>query len=214
MEFVLIIFTGFILGALAAMPVGPVQIEVIKRAISGHLRSSLMVILGAMASDAFYGFIALFGIAPFLKQQKTMVIFYLAGAIIMTIIGIITIRQSLLYNSLYTESRYLKKKRWAFLSGLSISATNPMMILWWLIGAHLLIEFHIIRNFNTNTSLSFIMGGSSGLAAYLFILSLALFWAKRFISEKKIRIANIVFGCLLLFIAAYFAYTSLNNIFK
>jgi threonine/homoserine/homoserine lactone efflux protein len=210
MKFIIFIISAYILGGIAAIPTGPVQIEVIKRAISGHLKSSLMVVLGATISDLTYGFIAFFGIAPFLRDKKVMAIFWLAGGSLLILLGILTIRQSLVYTT-FNESRYLRRKRWALIGGFSISATNPMMILWWLIGARIFMDIGLIEDFNTNTALSFLVAGGLGLSSYLVFLSLFLFWMKRFIPERKIRYINLAFGVILLFIATYFIYTSLHS---
>src|SRR3990172_4767905 len=95
MFFILLLISAYLLGFLAAIPAGPVQIEVIRRSVNGHLKSSLMVVLGAFLADVFYGAIAFFGIAPFLEKEKVMALFWLAGGLLLTVIGIVSIRQSL-----------------------------------------------------------------------------------------------------------------------
>ena len=77
MKPVIFLFSAYMMGFLAAVPAGPVQIEVIRRSINGHMRSSFMVIAGALIADIIYGVIALFGIAPFLNDEKVMAVFWL-----------------------------------------------------------------------------------------------------------------------------------------
>ena len=43
-----------------------------------------MVVLGALIVDIAYGIVALFGIAPYLKDEKVMAIFWLAAVIART----------------------------------------------------------------------------------------------------------------------------------
>jgi threonine/homoserine/homoserine lactone efflux protein len=212
MKFIIFLISAYIAGFLSAVPAGPVQIEVVRRAINGHLRSSLMVILGALTADIAYGIIAFFGIAPYLKEKEIMAIFWLAGAAILLLISINIIRQNLPDRSQNYNSRYLKKKRWALIGGFSLSAANPMMILWWLIGLRIFMEIKLIDNLTPEVAISFLAAGGSGLASYLVLLSIFLFWAKRFISENKMRRINLSFGITLFLMGIYFVYSSITHL--
>ena len=198
------------MGCLAAIPAGPVQIEVVRRSINGHLKSSFMVVLGAFLADVSYGSIAFFGIAPFLEEEKVMAVFWMVGGLILTTLGVLSIRHSLRNEEITYTPRHLKKKRWAFLGGLSLSAVNPMMILWWLSGVRIFRDIGLIKTFNTDIAVSFLAAGSLGLASYLVSLSIFIFWAKKFISLRTVQKINFFFGVFLIVIAIYFIYTSFH----
>jgi len=208
MRYLIFITSAYFTGVLAAVPAGPVQIEVIRRSINGHIRSSLMVIAGAMVADVAYGTVAFFGIAPFLEEERMRVFFNIVGAVILILLGLFIIRQNSVKKTFDNESRFLKGKRWGLIGGFSLSATNPMMILWWLIGARIFKDVHLIDDFRPDVAITFLAAGGFGLASYLIFLSLFLYWAKRFISENTIKRINLTFGFILLFIAAYFMYSS------
>jgi threonine/homoserine/homoserine lactone efflux protein len=210
MDLFLLVISAFILGFIAAVPVGPVQIEVMRRSLNGHLKSSLVVILGAFLSDFVYGSIAFFGIAPYLEEKMVMAVFWLGGAAILIVLGIMSIRNGLHPRAFNHQSVLLKKKRWAFLGGLSLAGANPMLILWWLLAARIFRDVGLIHEFTHEVAVSFLIAGCMGLAAYLTTLSLFLYWAKRFISEKRIGHINIWFGVALLLIAGYFLYSSVG----
>ncbi len=210
MDFFLFVISAFLMGFVAAIPAGPIQIEVMKRSINGHLKSSFMVILGAFLADVSYGAIAFFGIAPFLRERIVMAAFWLCGGAILIVLGIHTVRNSFRAGGLDHQSKLLKKKRWAFLGGLSLSGSNPMMVLWWLLGARLFLDVGLIHDFTSEVAAFFLIAGGIGLASYLAALSLFLYWAKRYISEAKIRHINLGFGIVLLFIAGYFIFTSMQ----
>ncbi len=212
MHFLLFIIAAFMMGFIAAIPAGPVQIEVVRRAIAGHLKAAFMVVLGALCADVFYGAIAFFGIAPFLEEKQVMAIFWLAGGFILIILGTLVIRHSLKTKEVDYNADYLRKKRWSFLGGLSLSVTNPMMILWWLSGIKIFKDVGLIRQFVPDIALSYLVAGSLGLASYLVGLSLVLYWAKKFVSTKAIRKINLGFGVLLLGLAVYFFFTSLRTL--
>lgn len=202
------------MGFIAAIPAGPVQIEVVRRSVNGHLKTSLTVVFGAFIVDIFYGSIAFFGIAPFLEDEKIMSIFWLTGGLILSILGIIIIRHSLKEEEIKYSPDHLKRKRWAFLGGLSLSATNPVMMLWWLSGMRLFREVGLIKEFTSDIAVSFLIAGSLGLATYLTMLSIFIYWAKKFFSVKLLRRINMAFGVLLIAIAVYFIYSSFHYLLK
>ena len=53
MHFIIFIISAYLMGCIAAIPAGPVQIEVVRRSVNGHLKPSLMVVLGAFFADVF-----------------------------------------------------------------------------------------------------------------------------------------------------------------
>ncbi len=209
MNYFLFIISAFLLGFIAAIPAGPIQIEVMRRSLNGHLKASLMVILGAFVSDAVYGAIAFFGITPFLRERMVMAVFWLGGSLILIVLGVLTIRNAKNPCDRDTQSKYLVKKRWSFIGGLSLSGTNPMMILWWLLGARIFVDIGLIDVFTHRIAVFFLLAGSLGLATYLVVLSLALYWAKRFISIRGMRRINLGFGVVLILLAGYFIFTSI-----
>lgn len=200
------------MGCLAAIPVGPVQIEVVRRSINGQLKSSFLVILGAFLVDVLYGIIAFFGIAPFLREKKVMAMFWLAGGIILIVMAVFVISHRSKKEISYDEAPG-NRTRWAFVGGISLSIINPMMILWWLSAVRIFEDVGLIREFNTDVALTLLAAASLGLASYLAGLSIFLYWVKRFVSAAKLRRVNQVFGVLLLLIGIYFLYTSINTLF-
>ncbi len=50
-----------------------------------------MIIAGSAASDMIYGFIAMFRIATFLKDEKVEAFFWFVGGTILIILGIFTL---------------------------------------------------------------------------------------------------------------------------
>ncbi|MDA8077519.1 MAG: LysE family transporter [Nitrospiraceae bacterium] len=214
MQYFIVIVAAFALGCIAAVPAGPVQIEVIRRSINGHLKPSLMVVTGAFVVDVAYGVIALFGIAPFLKEERVMALFWLSGGIILAVLSIIILKHSGAERGNAPPPRHLRKKRWAFIGGISLSVTNPVMILWWLSGVRIFLDVGLIRELTPDMALSFLAAGSVGLASYLSALSVFLYWAKKFVSPKTIQRINRSFGIFLLGISCYFIFTSLRLLLR
>jgi threonine/homoserine/homoserine lactone efflux protein len=209
-EYVMFIIAAYIMGFLAALPAGPVQVEVARRAISGHLRSSLMVVLGAFAVDVLYGVIAFFGIAPFLQKEIVMAVFWLIGGAFLLTLSYMVIKHSSKPHEFNSDADLLMKKRWGFISGMTLSIVNPMMIFWWLMGQRLFLDIGLVESFTLDIAVSFLSAAGLGLASYLTLLSLFLHWTKRFISANTMKWINLSFGIVLVLIALYFIFRSIR----
>ncbi len=206
MELVLGMILIYVMGFLTAIPVGATQIEIAKRSFAGHVKASLMIVLGSAISDVMYGFIAFFGIAPFLKEKLVMALFWLVGSIILFVLGGITLKNYQKTIQLNKNSKSLKHRGLSFFVGFSLAITNPMMIFWWITVADIEKRLGLIKTYTTNTYLFFLLFGGLGIASYLVSLSYMLRWAKRFLSDKTERKINVSLGVVLLIIGIYFLY--------
>ena len=211
---IMFITAAYIMGFLAAIPAGPVQIEVARRAINGHLRSSLMVVLGAFAVDVLYGVIAFFGIAPFLQKEIVMAVFWLIGGAFLLTLSYMVFKHSSKPHEFNSDAKHLMEKRWGLITGLTLSAVNPMLIFWWLMGQRLFMDIGLIENFTLDIAVSFLAAAGLGLASYLSLLSLFLHWTKKLISSNQMKWINLSFGIVLLLISLYFIFRSTRVLVK
>jgi len=204
---ILFVLGAYIMGFIAAIPIGASQLEIAKRALNGYVYSALMIAVGTTISDAMYGIIAFFGIAPFLKEPIVIAIFRLINSIILITLGIWAIygSNSKIKNNILSQE-LLKKKNIAFITGFSLALTNPMIMLWWLIGLHFLISIGLIEQDNTFSTIIFLIAGVAGIASYHILLTLSIYKSKKFFSEKGIRKLTAIFGWALLCLAVYFIY--------
>jgi threonine/homoserine/homoserine lactone efflux protein len=210
MKTLLLLLVVYIMGFLSAIPVGPAQIEIAKRSLHNHLRAAIMVALGAITSDILYGFIALFGVAPFFENKTAVAIFELCGTVIIWILAFFTLRQGTRPHSLGFNLTILKSKRIAFITGFSLSVANPMMIFWWLIGVQIVRHVNLVDTFTSALSLSFVFAGGAGLATYLIAIAVALHWAKKFVSPRSLQKIYVALGISLIMLSLYFLINSLR----
>jgi threonine/homoserine/homoserine lactone efflux protein len=194
------------MGFLAAIPIGGSQIEAAKRAIHGHLLSAWMVVLGSVTSDIMYGIIALFGIAPFLEHPDVLAVFNAVAAVLLWVLAILTLRESKKPHEVRLEQTSLKKKRWAYVTGFSLAASNPPMILTWVYGVALAKHLGLATPFPANLKILFIAGGALGLGCYLGSLSIVMHRIKHFISLKALGRVYFWFGIGLFLLSFFFVY--------
>jgi len=198
------------MGFFTAIPIGATQIEIAKRSLNNHLRAAYMVALGSVSSDVMYGFIALFGVAPFLKEKLVVAIFGLAATLILWLLAYFTFRDGKKANMMDLTHPTLKSKRIGYVTGFSLAVTNPMMIVWWLIGVRIIRDFGLVTDFSPRISVMFLITGGLGLASYLFLLSNMLHWAKKFISNEIMKKVNYGLGVVLVLLSFYFLINSLH----
>lgn len=200
----LTVIAVFVMGFATAIPVGPTQFEIARRSLNGYLSSALMIIVGQLISDLLYGSIALFGIAPFLQHPKVVAIFWLLNAVILVVLAIWTIRQNNSSSENLEQARNrLKKHNVAFFVGFSLAITNPLMIVWWLLGARILIDLGLVVKYTPVENIVFLAAGGLGLGSYLALLAYIVFKVKGFLSEHTIKRITLIFSVLLLGLAAY-----------
>ncbi len=199
----------FSMGFVSAIPIGAVQVEVATRALHGHLKAALMVSLGALAADLLYGTIAIFGLIPVLQNKKVMAIFWLVGGAFIVYLGITVIKQGLQYQQFNKVSRRVRHKGIAFLIGFSLAITNPMMILWWLLGERIVVELGLVSGFTKKIGIEFLMLGGLGMVSYPCLLATTLYWIKRFISQKIIMKIALYSGLVLILFSIYLVVKSL-----
>lgn len=203
----------YIMGFFTAIPIGATQIEIAKRSLAGHIKAALMVVMGSAISDVMYGFIAFFGIAPFLKEKIVMAGFWLVGSIILFVLSGHTLKNYKKTIHVEGENKSLKHIGLSFVVGFSLAVTNPMMIFWWLTVADIEGRIGLIEKFTTNTHLLFLLFGGLGIGSYLVTLSFVLQWAKKFLSDTTERKINITLGIILIVIGFYFLFRFLQVYF-
>ena len=200
----LAVMAVFTMGFVTAIPVGPTQLEIARRSLNGYFSSALMIIVGQLISDLMYGSIALFGIAPFLQHPKVVAIFWILNAIILVVLAIWTIRQNNYSPENLEQARIrLRKHDVAFFVGFSLAITNPLMIVWWLLGARILIDVGLVVKYTVVENIIFLVAGGLGLGSYLALLAFIVFKAKGFLSEHTIKRITLIFSVFLLGLAAY-----------
>ncbi|MGD0483295.1 MAG: LysE family transporter [Gemmatimonadales bacterium] len=206
MNHLLLFLFAWGLGFVAAIPVGPSQIEMGKRAIGGHRLAAAMVVAGSASSDLVYGTVALFGIAPFLETPWVLACFNGVGVVVLWILAFLTLRQSRKPRDLKRKRGLFRSKRWAYVTGFSLASTNPPIILSWLLGVALAKRLGLASPFPASAKALFVAGGVLGLASYLVCLGLVLYRFKRFFPAKAIGRIYFWLGITLFALSFYFGY--------
>lgn len=209
---ILFALSAYVLGFLAAIPIGATQIEIAKRLLNGYTRSAMMIVAGAVISDFTYGIIAMFGIAPFLQSPETEGIFSVINSVILIILGILTLRQTKKKppGAKNVPKEMLIKNKVSFVTGFLLAVANPLIIYWWLLGSRFLGGIYQLEKYNTFYIFLFLISGTLGIGSYPMTIFIIVRKTKKFFSETGIRKTTFIFGIALFGLAAYFIYHSAN----
>lgn len=209
-----VVLFGVFLGAMSMIPVGAVQIQVIKKALRGHLKAAITTALGSGTSDLLYGIFALFGFGKFMGQRSWQIGLYAAGVVVLICVLIKMYRDR---NKITTEDNLPTPKyhgRLSYVSGFSIAITNPGMLVFWVFGYHFLYDLHMFDEFSAGIKLIFLISTCVGLTGYLIIVALAVYRLKKSFSEKTIRRINLCIFLVLSALVAYFIFRLVCVIFE
>nr|WP_319637813.1 LysE family transporter [Priestia aryabhattai] len=94
MEWFLIAIKQIILGISLAAPVGPINIEMIKRGLTKGFWASWLVGLGGMTADILFMLFILIGLTPFVQMQAVTVALYATGFVMLTFISFQSMKQA------------------------------------------------------------------------------------------------------------------------
>ncbi|MCP4214906.1 MAG: LysE family transporter, partial [bacterium] len=130
---ILFYFFSFWFGFLLCIPIGPVNLEVFNTALKKQYPQAVAVALGGALGDAIWAITAFFGVTPF-QTPKMEGFFFIATALITGVLGFLAIKDSKFIGKKEDGMVHkIKRKRWAFLKGLTMVMVNPLGVVSWMI---------------------------------------------------------------------------------
>lgn len=202
------IIQNIILGISLAAPIGPVNIEVIRRGLKYGFWSAFLLSLGAAAADSTYLIVIYFGFYNWVNIPAVKTLIWLLGSIVLLYLGYLNIREHF-ENVDFRNVNPKTGKNYPFVAGYLITLSNPMTIVWWL-GIFGAIMTSSVQNASSKTvallnSLTIIIG----VILWFFTLSLLLHWGKRFVNEKMMKAVSTAAGLVLVGFGLYFGYNAI-----
>lgn len=202
----LLFFFALLLGIVVTVPVGPCQIETVKRAIGGHLKASEMVVAGSATADVVYGAVALYGIAPVLEIPVVHAAFNGAAVLILWVLAWFTWQNSGTPEKLHPPTRLMTSGRWAYSTGFLLGMSNPPIIASWLAGVALAERLGFVPvPFSAASKALFIAGAVFGAGAYLTVLAVVTHRVRHAFSPRTVTYVYRGLAVTLLLLSIYFA---------
>lgn len=205
-----LVLFGLVLGFLSAIPVGAVQVEVMRLTLRGHRRAGIATAAGSATSDLIYGVLTLFGLAAVLTSHSVQIPFYLTGAAVLGWLLVRAIRD----HRLPDEERPTQgpKHHHAFMTGFLLAITNPGMVIWWLVGLRLAVDAGLCPLITVAQRIVFIVSGVGGLFGYLAAISFIVSRINGRFSDRLFAFMHRALIALLSLLVAYFLYRAVRLI--
>jgi threonine/homoserine/homoserine lactone efflux protein len=196
-----LLFEGIILGLSVAAPIGPTNIEMIRRGLKGGFWSCVLFAAGVEVALVAY-LVAIFGGLSFLTEVELFnVILSAFGVLVLFYMGVENIKDAFERHSLNLDTKGQDDRH--FVSGILLTITNPAVLLFWsgIIGANV-----AARDFSLRNSLMISGGILIGVTIWFLALSALLHGGRKYITPKVFRYVSAVAGLVLIGFGLSFGY--------
>jgi L-lysine exporter family protein LysE/ArgO len=185
-----------------AAPIGPINIEIVRRGIRDGFFHGWMVGLGALTADTFYALAIVLGFARFAENESIRVVLFLLGAGMMTYIGISSIRTALDREAAHRVLPAPPRGR-SYATGFLMAAFNPFGIVYWLtVGAGLAAD--AVNRAGSGAAPVLVIGVMLGILAWVTTMSVIAQVSRKFVTGNGMRWITGLSGVLLIGFAAWF----------
>lgn len=201
---------NILLGLTLAAPIGPVNVEIIKRGLDSGFRQAILTGAGAMCADATYLILIFFGLTAFLDNAMIKIFLGIAGSFILIYLGAVSVKEFL--GAAATKANPTRRLfKSSFAAGFALAISSPMTIVWWtgVFGALLSSQTHTQANLSAFFSCLTIL---TGCFLWVFSLACMLHWGKKFINDKITGLISLIAGIFLIGFGIYFLYRTYGQI--
>jgi L-lysine exporter family protein LysE/ArgO len=133
-----LVWKGILLGLGAAAPIGPVNVEIARRALRHGFGAGVLLGLGAVTVDVTYAVLASLGLRLVLDRAPVRITLSIAGAALLAYLGVQCLRSAFRPAPEFAsdepepEIRRPRSSR-HYLTGLLMTSLNPMTLAFWFV---------------------------------------------------------------------------------
>jgi threonine/homoserine/homoserine lactone efflux protein len=189
---------GFGLGFVVALQIGPMSLWLVRSTLRSGLAVGLAIGAGIAVIDAGYAAAGAAGAAPLLTIGPLETVLGLAGASVMAVLGIRTIRSAFEAQEAARQEEVGSVRR-AFLVSLAATASNPLTIASWA------AVFAAAGAACSHDPVPLVAGVGLGSLAWVSLLATGTAGAGRAVGPRVIRAADLFAGSAMLVFAAALA---------
>lgn len=187
-----LLLTGILLGWGAAIPLGPINVEMIRRNLMFGTKSGLGLGFGATLADTSYIVLILGGILVFLNQPLILEIVGFAGAFVLAWFAY----KSLTAKPLQVTNKLVQRNFFHTLfAGFLMTFLNPYTIIFWSSISSQIASYAVGKH---DAILLTTLGVILGTLSWSLSLNTTLHFTRHKISPKVMRMLNIIGGLILL----------------
>ena len=210
-EIAQLIVYGATVGVILAAPIGPINIEIVRRGIRDGFLHGWLMGLGALTADTIYAMAIVTGFSRFAENENLRVVLFLAGAAMMAWLGYNSLRTAFSGADGETEAIVVPRSR-TYLAGFMLAAFNPFGIVYWLtVGAGLAAD--AVSRFGEGSGPVLVVGVMLGILTWVTSISVVAQFSRRFVTGTGMRWITGISAIALLGFAIWFLYSGILLIF-
>ena len=199
----MVIFLGFLIGFLAAIPLGPLNIFAISQSIKHGFSRGFSVGLTASFLDIIYCFFAIIGISYATQPIDELIpLMKFIGAVLLIVISVQLIKQSKNFERESPHKNHYKAHSGPVMIALLLYVSNPTIYTFWLAVAGIVTAHQGLTHAVRQPAL-FALACGCGSAVWYFILAKYTSKYQRMFKPKAFRMIVVGLSILLIGLAIY-----------
>jgi threonine/homoserine/homoserine lactone efflux protein len=195
------ILHGILLGLSITAPIGPTNIEIIRRGLKEGWKSAFMFCMGVIIALIIYLVLVVFGLSFLTEFEIFNKVLLSFGVIVLFYLAFCAIKDFFQNKELVFSGELNSKKH--FIQGIILTLSNPAVLLLWsgIMGADLASNR---GSFKDGLILS--IGILIGVLFFFICLTVLIYGGKRFINKNNFKYISLAAGLILLYFGFKFGY--------
>ncbi len=125
------IIQQIVLGISLAAPVGPINIEMLKRGIERGFWHAWIVGIGGMTADILFMLLIYFGLSSVFMYTYVQAFMYCAGFFFLFYLGFQSVKQGISHSNMEYKQEEIGGLKQSFMAGFLIAISNPLNLVFW-----------------------------------------------------------------------------------
>ncbi|QQU33986.1 LysE family transporter [Bacillus cereus] len=125
------IIQQIVLGISLAAPVGPINIEMLKRGIERGFWHAWVVGIGGMTADVLFMLLIYFGLSSVFMYTFVQAFMYCTGFFLLFYLGFQSVKQGIFDSNMEYKKEEVGGLKQSFMAGFLIAISNPLNLVFW-----------------------------------------------------------------------------------
>jgi threonine/homoserine/homoserine lactone efflux protein len=198
------IIRGVILGLSITAPIGPTNVEVIRRGVKEGWRSAFVFCLGVMVALVLYLLLVVFGLSFLTESTVFNTLLTAFGVVVLAYLSYNSFRDFIKSEEINMSGEVDSNVH--FVPGIVLTISNPAILVLWtgIMGADLAASHSSLGE-----GLSLGLGILIGVFLFFVCLTALIHYGRRNLQQRYFRYVSLVAGIVLLYFCVRFAYSLL-----
>jgi threonine/homoserine/homoserine lactone efflux protein len=199
------IIRGIILGLSITAPIGPTNVEVIRRGVKEGWKSAFVFCLGVMVALILYLLLVVFGLSFLTESPVFNTVLTAFGVLVLAFLSYNSFKDFYTGEEIDVSDQVTGNVH--FVPGIVLTISNPAILLLWtgIMGADLAAS-----RSSLGEGLSLGLGILIGVFIFFLSLTALIHYGRRFLQQRYFRYVSLVAGIMLLYFCIRFAYSLLT----